>query len=533
MLAPTECGDAPVDLADQDLRAAAPIQLARERPFRLGAVDVRPATREVVGRHGREVLEPRVMQVLVALARAGGEIVTRDDLIASCWDGRIVGEDAINRVISRLRRHSEGVGRDGWSLETVTKVGYRLVPAGERGELAPAPPAAADSRRRALVLSGGALGVLALAGGGLAWSLRPRISAKAQTLYDKGREALRQGQAEPTAQAVGFLREAVAEQPDFAPAWGALAQAYQKSLTFTDPARQAGVHAQAEAAARRAMTLDPDQPEAAAALAMLTPIYRNWAEAETRFLRALALHPREPAVCVGYCKLMLSVGRIKAALGASETALAADPYSPYHHSSLGLALWSLGRTEEAERVARKALTLWPRHLAIWFLLFHILAYGGRGDEAMALAAQVDGRPLSVPPEDIELSLTGVRALLTRAPAEVEIAVRAHLAAAARGVGFAENAMQWMSALGQLDAAFVVARGLFFDEGFRLGSQRYSAGQGRFMRAQARNTYQLFMPATAALRADPRFPGLAAELGLAAYWRGPGRAPDDPAWARTA
>ena len=44
------------------------------------------------------------MQALVALARADGEIVTRDELIQSCWDGRIVGEDAIDRVIARLRR---------------------------------------------------------------------------------------------------------------------------------------------------------------------------------------------------------------------------------------------------------------------------------------------------------------------------------------------------------------------------------------------------------------------------------------------
>ena len=44
------------------------------------------------------------MQVLVALAAADGAIVGRDDLTRRCWEGRVVGEDAINRVISRLRR---------------------------------------------------------------------------------------------------------------------------------------------------------------------------------------------------------------------------------------------------------------------------------------------------------------------------------------------------------------------------------------------------------------------------------------------
>src|SRR4051794_11189522 len=90
MLAPRDAR-ARVTSTAQDQEAGLAIQLARERPFRLGAVEVRPATREVVGPDGREVLEPRVMQVLVALARAGGETVTREDLTESCWEGRIVG----------------------------------------------------------------------------------------------------------------------------------------------------------------------------------------------------------------------------------------------------------------------------------------------------------------------------------------------------------------------------------------------------------------------------------------------------------
>ena len=47
------------------------------------------------------------MQVLVALHRAFPNVVSRDDLIASCWEGRVVGDDAINRAIGRLRRLSE------------------------------------------------------------------------------------------------------------------------------------------------------------------------------------------------------------------------------------------------------------------------------------------------------------------------------------------------------------------------------------------------------------------------------------------
>jgi class 3 adenylate cyclase len=105
------------------------IQLAHETAMRLGALRIEPALRTVAHDDGREeVVEPRVMQVLVALARASGAIITRDDLLASCWHGVVVGEDAISRVMGRLRRLADGIGAGQFKLETVTKVGYRLVP---------------------------------------------------------------------------------------------------------------------------------------------------------------------------------------------------------------------------------------------------------------------------------------------------------------------------------------------------------------------------------------------------------------------
>jgi adenylate cyclase len=116
------------------------IELARETPVRLGVLGIEPALRRLANDDGREaILEPRVMQVLVALSRADGRIVSRDELATSCWHGVVVGEDALNRVIGRLRRVLDEVGGDV-QLETITKVGYRLV--------ASAPAEAAPAKRR-------------------------------------------------------------------------------------------------------------------------------------------------------------------------------------------------------------------------------------------------------------------------------------------------------------------------------------------------------------------------------------------------
>jgi TolB-like protein/DNA-binding winged helix-turn-helix (wHTH) protein len=111
------------------LQAPLRIDLAHEAPLQLGPIRVEPALRRLAHRDGREeIVEPRVMQVLVVLGRSPGRIFTRDDLLAACWRGVIVGEDALTRIIGRLRRLSEEIAADAFAIETITKVGYRLLP---------------------------------------------------------------------------------------------------------------------------------------------------------------------------------------------------------------------------------------------------------------------------------------------------------------------------------------------------------------------------------------------------------------------
>ncbi len=108
------------------LKPVGPESLADEDDFQLGELFVRPSLREVLVGDRREILEPRVMQVLVALARANGAVVSRDELIRRCWGGRIVSEDAINRAVSKIRQLAELSGRRAFEIETIPRVGYRL-----------------------------------------------------------------------------------------------------------------------------------------------------------------------------------------------------------------------------------------------------------------------------------------------------------------------------------------------------------------------------------------------------------------------
>ncbi|WP_246328815.1 winged helix-turn-helix domain-containing protein [Brevundimonas lenta] len=87
---------------------------------------LRPSLCEAEAHGDAQHIEPRVALVLVALAKAEGSVLSRDDLIARCWDGVIVGDDAINRIIGKIRRLAEGF-EAGFAIETVPRVGYRLV----------------------------------------------------------------------------------------------------------------------------------------------------------------------------------------------------------------------------------------------------------------------------------------------------------------------------------------------------------------------------------------------------------------------
>lgn len=148
------------------------LDLARVAAFRVGALSVAPATRQVARGGTSETLEPRVMQVLVALCQADGAVVTRDDLIARCWDGRIVGDNAIHRAVSRLREVAASLGRDCFQIDTVAKVGYRLIALEEPAAAGPL-PASVPRPRRWRLAAGAAAAVLAAAVALLAWRSHP------------------------------------------------------------------------------------------------------------------------------------------------------------------------------------------------------------------------------------------------------------------------------------------------------------------------------------------------------------------------
>jgi DNA-binding winged helix-turn-helix (wHTH) protein len=266
------------------------IVLAHEPSFTIGELRADPSVRQVECRDRREMLEPRVMQVLVALARAEGRIVTRDELIDWCWGGRIVGEDAINRAIFRLRQVASDIGDDSFAIETITKVGYRLVAGAKPDafpESRPTPPSVTTRFSRRAVIGATAAAATGTIAAGLLWR-RPwqhRPDLEAVELVRRGDLAQRASRPDQTRQAVTYFERAVRVDPKYAAAWGMLALSYTHSLDGFSEAQLGGLPGRIRSAASRALELDPDNPDAQLALACIPPYFRNWARMEPELRR--------------------------------------------------------------------------------------------------------------------------------------------------------------------------------------------------------------------------------------------------------
>jgi DNA-binding response OmpR family regulator len=98
------------------------------RPIEVGSLRIDSRRREATVGDRRLELRAREFDLLAALARDPGVVLTRDVLLEDVWGTDFPGETrTIDVHVAELRKH---LGDDGPPIETVRGVGYRLVPPG-------------------------------------------------------------------------------------------------------------------------------------------------------------------------------------------------------------------------------------------------------------------------------------------------------------------------------------------------------------------------------------------------------------------
>jgi DNA-binding winged helix-turn-helix (wHTH) protein/Tfp pilus assembly protein PilF len=291
--------------------------------YEFGTFTLDAAERRLVGAGGPVALAPKALDVLIALVRNAGRLVTKRELLDRVWPGSFVEEGILAVHISALRK----AFGDGSYIETVPRFGYRFT------------------------------GVVGRSSTGAPPARRPEF----YELVGRGRSHLLSASYWEAPKAVAAFREAIAMEPGYAAAHAGLALACCAQAEFR-LIPHAEAYQEARTEALRALAMDDACAEAQVALsAVLFYSDWNWTGAERSVRRALEMSPGHTEALLLYGRLLEALGALERGLETKQKALERDP-SPRVHLEIALASWNQRRYGDSMVWAHKALEIDPRHL---------------------------------------------------------------------------------------------------------------------------------------------------------------------------
>jgi transcriptional activator of cad operon len=102
-----------------------------ERPtnktLRIGAWCVNPKSGQISCDGETSRVEVRTMRLLLCLAEHAGEVVSIDELLRQVWSDVTVAPDSVYQAVASLRRLLGDDAKQPAYIETVTRLGYRMV----------------------------------------------------------------------------------------------------------------------------------------------------------------------------------------------------------------------------------------------------------------------------------------------------------------------------------------------------------------------------------------------------------------------
>lgn len=221
-------------------------------------------------------------------------------------------------------------------------------------------------------------------------SSAPRLNAGAHEAYLLGLQALNLRTNDGSSRSIAEFGRAIEIDPNYAPAYAALARAYSLASLFGggEPTQ---TMPRALDAAKRALQLDDSLADAHATLGFIRAHFEyDWAAAAHEFQRALQLNPSDAQTHFFYSNSYLSpFARHAEAIAEMRAAVELDPLSTPIQAFVGRSYLWARRYDESLAELQKARQMYPNSALIEERLAHLYTY--TGDYGRAIDAETRAR----------------------------------------------------------------------------------------------------------------------------------------------
>jgi len=207
-------------------------------------------------------------------------------------------------------------------------------------------------------------------------------SYEAYDLYLKGRYFWNKRTLEGFQQAAQFFQQAIAKDPNYAPAYAGLADTFALMSSWS-MAPQNEFMPKARAAALKALAIDETLAEAHTSLALIAENYDyDWQTAEKEYQQAIELNPNYTTAHQWYAECLMWQGRFDEALRKSERARRLDPLSVIIATDQGAILFYSRQYDQAIEQLRVVLEMQPDFSRAHGLLIGAHVQKGRFEDAL-------------------------------------------------------------------------------------------------------------------------------------------------------
>jgi len=206
---------------------------------------------------------------------------------------------------------------------------------------------------------------------------------EAYTLYLQGIYFVNRGGKENAQRAVQVLKQALAIDPEYAPAWSELSYSYSRLEYYGGLSLDEGIEL-AMHALNKALEIDDQLAPAWASLAwMKRTVFWDWQGARAAIEKALQLEPNNAQVISTAASIASTLGEHDKAIELFERNVESNPLSLSTLTALGNRYLAVRRHVEARTLYERVLALNPEYPGTGVRIAGTYLYEGRPEKALA------------------------------------------------------------------------------------------------------------------------------------------------------